>query len=102
MEPVILAELDDFLVVDKPAHLLSHPTRLDGQPSLITWLRAQRPGAYLTLVHRLDRETSGLVLVSKNLETTGKLGKLIERRSLDKEMRRFAGGDGFGAGCVGD
>lgn len=91
--PVILEENDDFLVVDKPANLLSHPTRLDGQPSLITWLRAERPGAYLTLVHRLDRETSGVMLVSKEPSATNAISRLIEKRMIEKEYEAVCWGD---------
>ena len=90
--PSIVHENDDFLVVNKPAFLLSHPTRPDGQPSLITWLREERPGDYLTLLHRLDRETSGLVLVAKNAATTNVLSRLIERRAIEKEYEAVCWG----------
>ena len=91
--PAIVVENDDFLVVDKPAHLLSHPTRLDGQPSLITWLRAERPGAYLTLLHRLDRETSGLVIVTKHAAATNMLSRLMEGRLIEKEYQAVCWGE---------
>ena len=91
--PTILDENDDFLVVDKPANLLSHPTRLDGQPSLITWLRAERPGAYLTLLHRLDRETSGVMLVAKEPSATNAISRLIEKRMIEKEYEAVCWGE---------
>jgi 23S rRNA pseudouridine1911/1915/1917 synthase len=91
--PVILDENDDFLGVDKPANLLSHPTRLDGQPSLITWLRAERPGAYLTLLHRLDRETSGVILVAKEPSATNAISRLIEKRMIEKEYEAVCWGE---------
>ena len=97
--PTILDENEDFLVVDKPANLLSHPTRLDGQPSLITWLRAERPGAYLTLLHRLDRETSGLILVAKHPATTNAISRLIEGRQIEKEYEAVCWG-GMGTDYV--
>ena len=40
----ILAEHRDFLLVDKPPHLLSHPTRPDGTPTLLGWLQERHPG----------------------------------------------------------
>jgi 23S rRNA pseudouridine1911/1915/1917 synthase len=83
--PRIVVENEDFLIVDKPAHLLCHPTRLDGQPTLITWLREQRPGAYLTLANRLDRETSGLTIVAKHPAATNGLNRLMERRAIEKD-----------------
>jgi len=91
-EPTILDENDDFIAVDKPANLLSHPTRLDGQPSLITWLREARPGAYLTLLHRLDRETSGVILVSKHAAATNAISRLIEARKIEKEYEAVCWG----------
>ncbi|SDT85921.1 23S rRNA pseudouridine1911/1915/1917 synthase [Verrucomicrobium sp. GAS474] len=90
--PAILDENDDFLVVDKPANLLSHPTRLDGQPSLITWLRAIRPDAYLTLLHRLDRETSGVILVAKHPATVNAISRLMEGRQIEKEYEAVCWG----------
>ena len=37
------------------------------------------------LVNRLDRETSGVVIIAKNRETAGQLGKLLEERAVEKE-----------------
>jgi 23S rRNA pseudouridine1911/1915/1917 synthase len=37
------------------------------------------------LINRLDRETSGIVLIAKNSETAGELGKILESRSIEKE-----------------
>ena len=83
-EPTILAQHADFLVVAKPPHLLSHPTRPDGQPTLLGWLQEKFPGEFIALVNRLDRETSGTVLVARSAEAASLLGALTMRREIHK------------------
>jgi len=73
-----------FLIVDKPAGWLVHPTRPDGTFTLIDWLREQYPGEFLSLVSRLDRETSGLLLVARGKEQASVLGKMQQRREIHK------------------
>ena len=67
-DPVLLAKEADFLVVAKPPHLLSHPTRPDGKPTLLGWLQEKFPGEFVALVNRLDRETSGTILAARSPE----------------------------------
>jgi 23S rRNA pseudouridine1911/1915/1917 synthase len=83
-EPAILAQERDFLVVAKPADLISHPTRPDGQPSLLGWLQARFPGEFVALANRLDRETSGTVLVARSPEAASRLGSMTMRREVRK------------------
>jgi 23S rRNA pseudouridine1911/1915/1917 synthase len=83
-EPMILEANPDFLVVAKPPHLLSHPTRPDGTPTLLGWLQEKFPGEFLALANRLDRETSGTVLVARSPETASELGRMTMRREIDK------------------
>lgn len=67
----IIDEGDDYLVVDKPGDLVCHPTTGDEYSSLISRLRIYfRDQLDVTphFVNRLDRETSGLVLISKRAE----------------------------------
>ena len=83
--PVLHA--DDLLaVVDKPAGLAMHDSRLArGEPEfLVDRLRAQfdRP---VYLAHRLDRATSGCVLVAFDREVAGMLGEQLMSRTVDKE-----------------
>ena len=64
----VVDEGEDYLVVDKPADLVCHPTTGDEFSSLISRLRlffADQPEVSPHFVNRLDRETSGLVLISK-------------------------------------
>jgi 23S rRNA pseudouridine1911/1915/1917 synthase len=82
----IICENDDLLVINKPAGLVCHPTKGDEYSSLISRVRLHL-GAHLTahLVNRLDRETSGVVLVAKNPAAAGELGKTLESRAVEKE-----------------
>jgi 23S rRNA pseudouridine1911/1915/1917 synthase len=83
-EPILIAQEPDFLVVSKPPNLISHPTRPDGQPSLLGWLQEKFPGEFIALVNRLDRETSGTVLVARSPEAASNLGVLTMRREIHK------------------
>ncbi len=74
----------DLLVVDKPSGLLSVPGRGSGMDdNLAKRVQARYPGA-LT-VHRLDMDTSGLLVMARNAEVHRALGRLFERRQVDKE-----------------
>ena len=91
----ILHEDASLLVVNKPAGLVCHPTKGDEFSSLISRARLHllstpdsqpSSGAVAPrLVNRLDRETSGIVLIAKNSETAGELGKIWEARAVQKE-----------------
>jgi 23S rRNA pseudouridine1911/1915/1917 synthase len=87
----ILHEDADLLVVNKPAGLVCHPTKGDEFSSLISRARLYLKPSTLNLqpsthlVNRLDRETSGVVLIAKNAETAGELGKIWEARAVQKE-----------------
>ena len=59
----ILYQDDCFLIVDKPSNLCVHPSKGHGTESLITLLSG---GNHLHVVTRLDKDTSGLVLLAKN------------------------------------
>ena len=82
----ILHEDADLLVINKPAGLVCHPTKGDAWSSLISRVRlhlGEGRGAHL--INRLDRETSGVVIVAKNPETAGELGRAWESRAVAKE-----------------
>jgi tRNA pseudouridine32 synthase/23S rRNA pseudouridine746 synthase len=74
----------DLLVVDKPSGLLSVPGRGSGMDdNLAKRVQARYPEA-LT-VHRLDMDTSGLLVMARNAEVHRALGRLFELRQVDKE-----------------
>jgi 23S rRNA pseudouridine1911/1915/1917 synthase len=62
----ILYEDQHLLAVDKPANLPVHPTARYHKNTLIKVLQRLRPGEFLSLGHRIDRETSGVLLVAKS------------------------------------
>lgn len=77
-------------MVDKPPFLLIHPTKPNGVRTLWKELRELlafeiASGGQVSIVNRLDRETSGLVLVAKTAATARKFGLLMERHKLKKE-----------------
>ena len=84
MNPAVILEHSSFLIVDKPAGWLVHPTRPDGTFTLIDWLRDHYTEEFLSLVSRLDRETSGLLLVARGKENASLFGKMQQRREIHK------------------
>jgi 23S rRNA pseudouridine1911/1915/1917 synthase len=73
-------------VIKKPAGLVCHPTKTDQYSSLISRARLYLgPGARPHLVNRLDRETSGVTLVAKDLETARELRRIWESRQVEKD-----------------
>ncbi|MEE9320130.1 MAG: RluA family pseudouridine synthase [Granulosicoccus sp.] len=81
---VIVLEDDHLLVVDKPAGLLSQPG-LKVKDSVSERIRALRPQATGSLlVHRLDMDTSGLLLLAKSAEVHRNLQQQFERRLVKK------------------
>jgi 23S rRNA pseudouridine1911/1915/1917 synthase len=86
----IVAETDDYAVVDKPPFLLVHPTKPDGARTLWGELRnlfayELANGGQVSIVNRLDRETSGLVLVAKTATAARHLGQLMQQQQIAKE-----------------
>jgi 23S rRNA pseudouridine1911/1915/1917 synthase len=79
-----------LLVVDKPAGMVVHPSAGHGRGTLVHGLlgrgiaggeEPERPG----IVHRLDRDTSGLLAVARDGETHRRLQRLLRRRELTRE-----------------
>jgi 23S rRNA pseudouridine1911/1915/1917 synthase len=91
IELAILYEDEDLLVIDKPAGMVTHPARGTRTGTLVNAVLAHverslpgdalRPG----LVHRLDRDTSGLLVVAKRDESLAKLGAAMKHRRIDRE-----------------
>ena len=86
----VIAESDDWIVVDKPAPLIVHPANRKPEPTLLGGLEQLlafeiQNGGCLGIITRLDRETSGLVLVAKHTQAARELGWIFERRQATKE-----------------
>ena len=89
----ILYEDADLLAINKPAGLVCHPTKGDVYSSLISRVRLHLgEGATAHLVNRLDRETSGVILIAKSPEADAALKKLFEQRKVQKEYLAIAHG----------
>ncbi len=90
--PQVIFEDDDILVVDKPGGMVCHSAQRPEYGSLAEWLRdhgVQTP----RMVNRLDRETSGLVVIAKNERAAKNLGKTVLRREIEKQYLAICWGD---------
>lgn len=84
MSPLkILHETSEWLVVDKPAGLSVH----NATPNVLTLLQQERPGVSLHLVHRLDQETSGVLLLAKNPKMAAQLMEVMNQNSTSKKYQ---------------
>jgi 23S rRNA pseudouridine1911/1915/1917 synthase len=88
--PRVVAETADFLVLDKPPGLEVHPTKPGGARTLWDGLRELLAyelanGGQVSIITRLDRETSGLVLVAKTRAAARELCGAVAARTLPKE-----------------
>jgi 23S rRNA pseudouridine1911/1915/1917 synthase len=90
MDLTVPYEDEHLLVVDKPAGLVVHPAPGHAQETLVHGLLAydieggderERPG----IVHRLDRDTSGLLVVARSPEAHRRLQELVQSRGLTRE-----------------
>lgn len=87
---LVVAEGADWLVVSKPPHLLVHPTKPGGPITLLDLLRAYLAadlpgGGQVSLIHRLDRETSGLMLIAKTAGAARRFSLAMMRGQIRKE-----------------
>ncbi len=88
----VLYEDDGVLAVSKAAPLLTHPTGVKEEPTLWHGLRELlayelATGGQVSLINRLDRETSGITLVAKTAEAARELGIAMQNRLLQKEYQ---------------
>lgn len=101
-DPRLIAEHTDFIVLEKPEGLLVHPgPHPTDEPTLTAWLLERypematvgdapdvRPG----IVHRLDRATSGLMLVARTQSGFDRLKAVFQSRGIEKEYRALVHG----------
>jgi 23S rRNA pseudouridine1911/1915/1917 synthase len=88
----VLYEDADLLALDKPAGVLSHPTDKIIDNAATTIVKKQFPGRTLLLAHRLDRETSGVLLFAKNRECAKQLASQFAGRGIKKTYLALARG----------
>lgn len=88
----IIFEDKDILLIDKPPHLLVHPTKTSKEKTLVNFLlkylpkiknigSKERPG----IVHRLDRDTSGLIICAKNNKAYQDIKNQFKKRKVIKK-----------------
>jgi 23S rRNA (cytosine1962-C5)-methyltransferase len=83
--PCVLFEDDDLLVVNKPAGINSHAPALNSNDGLYDWLRKYQPRwSSLALIHRLDKETSGVLVLAKSPRARQSLTRQFTERSVRK------------------
>jgi 23S rRNA pseudouridine1911/1915/1917 synthase len=94
-KPNLVYTDDDLLVVDKPAGLVVHPAPSHTGVTLVELLadlsgggQEGRPG----IVHRLDKDTSGLMVVARNEDAHRELSRQIRKREAKREYRALVVG----------
>jgi 23S rRNA pseudouridine1911/1915/1917 synthase len=96
----VLYEDEHLAVINKPANMVVHPAKGNWSGTLVNALRHRFPqqlsglnGDYRAgIVHRLDRDTSGVILVAKEEQTHKDLGLLFETRKIFKEYLALTAG----------
>lgn len=86
----ILFENEHLLVVDKPHFLTMSPTGQYVQETLLVRLKQQTGNEHLTPIHRLDRETAGVVLISKCVQSRGVYQQMFATRQVQKTYHAIA------------
>lgn len=104
----ILYEDETVLAIDKPSGMMVHADGRSDEPTVVDWVREnypeleevgetqllqngeeiKRPG----IVHRLDRETSGVLLIAKTQEMFLSLKQQFQEHTIEKEYRAFVHG----------
>ncbi len=74
-----------FIAVNKPAGMIVHPTGYRETDTLVNAVKAMYPENTIHAINRLDRDTTGIVLVALNSKTAAALVKLMMKRKIHKE-----------------
>ena len=100
MELRVLYEDEDLVVIDKPAGLVVHPGPGHASGTLVHGLLGRGPGWSTIggterpgIVHRLDRDTSGLLVVARNDAAHRELARQLQRRTMKRSYRAIAVGE---------
>ncbi|MDX2024156.1 MAG: RluA family pseudouridine synthase [Deltaproteobacteria bacterium] len=80
----VLAEDEHFIAIDKPAGLPMHTSAKFWKNTLTAVLRERYPNEAVQICHRLDRETSGVLLVARNVAASAFLMQAFEHRRVQK------------------
>ncbi|HSB96980.1 MAG TPA: 23S rRNA pseudouridine(1911/1915/1917) synthase RluD [Spongiibacteraceae bacterium] len=100
----IVFEDEDILVIDKPAGLVVHPAAGHADGTLLNALLHHCPDLNLVpragIVHRLDKDTTGLMVVAKNLTAQAALVAQLQARDVHREYEAIATGVLVSGGTV--
>ncbi|MDE1925021.1 MAG: RluA family pseudouridine synthase [Patescibacteria group bacterium] len=96
MEPKIIFEDEELLVVDKPSGMIVYPDGRHDYPALSNWLERYKkthwPDKEFYFVHRIDRETSGILVIAKTPAAHEFLKEQFQNREIKKTYRAFVYG----------
>lgn len=92
MEPTLLFEDDQMVVVNKPAGMIVYPDGRHDYPALSHWLDEKYGEGNYFFVHRIDRETTGVLCIAKTEETFEFLKEQFKNRETKKTYRAFVHG----------
>src|SRR5574344_602898 len=87
-----LLEFKDFAIFDKPSHLMVHPISKHTEYSLLDEIRFHF-GEDANLIHRIDAETSGLVIVGKNKKSEIELKDMFQEKLYKKSYLAIVQGE---------
>jgi 23S rRNA pseudouridine1911/1915/1917 synthase len=89
----VMREDDQLLVVNKPAQVVCHPSKAGPASSLVGAARIHTGLETVHLIFRLDRETSGVVVLAKTATMAARLQKAMERRRIGKSYLAILAGE---------
>ncbi|PYC99559.1 RluA family pseudouridine synthase, partial [Microbacterium esteraromaticum] len=84
MDSKVVYETSNYLIVDKESGILVHKDKFTAEEETLISQLKERFGEELYLVNRLDRDTSGLLLVAKSKLSLLALKSLFEEQRIDK------------------
>ena len=100
LTPTIIAETPDYIVIEKPTGILTHPTMAEEENTVANFIVEKypeikkvgddpiRPG----IVHRLDKEASGLLVIARTQKMFNHLKEQFKNRTIEKEYLALAHG----------
>lgn len=100
----IIFEDEDLVILNKPANLVVHPAAGHWQGTLLNGLLHAYPELEAIpragIVHRLDKDTTGLMVVAKNLQSHSILVQQLQERSIEREYEAIVHGVLTGGGVI--
>jgi 23S rRNA pseudouridine1911/1915/1917 synthase len=96
----ILKEDASFYALDKPAGIAMHPTAKFHHSTITSVLREKFPGEALQITHRLDLETSGVLLVARSYEAAVAMKRAFAKRKVQKKYLAVVQGVLTGEGTI--